>query len=195
MSYQNSITALCLQILVLSTTYGSEMGQMPWESFEEKSISYAGKYFLTAKDHAKTLSLSDVASSHFQHEDNFYVTDIDISGCKGADGLLERIAQRVDLSSLQRINLSDSDVTLDGLNKLKALKPTKGVVRPFLQASARYGMQVIVIEVNVSGTDLARNKVWELNNKICVPNDDVINVTYLSDGDTDVAHLQILPRF
>lgn len=195
MTFQNSITALSLQLLVLSTPFGSGMVQMPWEGFREKSMSYAGQYFLAAKEHSQALNTRDIASPKFLSEDHFYVTDVDLSGSKDADELINTLVKSPYLSSLLRVNLANSDVSLNGLNKLKELTPKNGFVRPLLQASARFGMQVAVIEVNVSGTEPARKNGWELNNKISVPTDDVLSITYLNDGERDTAHLQILPRF
>lgn len=195
MLYLKEITALSLNVLVLSTTFGSGMVQMPWEGFGERSMDCAEQYFVAARKHCQALTTNDIESPKFLSEDHFYVTDVDLSGSNGADELIKKLVKCPSLSSLLKVNLANSDVSLDGLNMLKELKPKKGFVRPHLQASARYGMQVAVVEVNVSGTQLARKNVWELNNKISIPTKEVLNVTYLNDGDSDFVHLQVLPRF
>lgn len=161
-------------------------------NIDETNIQNIIKYSTERKKHNTTISnINDLE----KNESNYFITEIDLYGCKEADKLIDKIVECKKLASLQKINLSCSDISLDGLEKLKTLSIDNHFVRMNLDVSARFGSQVITIQVNVSNTDIAKNNRWELNNKISVPNEEYTKVMYLNNGEIDEAHLQILPNF
>jgi hypothetical protein len=126
---------------------------------------------------------------------------IDLSNTQNTDLLIDNLVNKlneqdtININNIQTINLNNSNVSIDGLKKLKSIHPKKYFICNHECVSSRFDMIVIQIYVNIINVKIT--DLWMLNNIISYPHETEINVIYtdsLNDLDNlfHTAHLQLL---
>jgi hypothetical protein len=144
-----------------------------------------------------TLDASSLVGKDIQALDLSHVSSIDLSGVEKVDEIIDALVQNKTVRVLQRLDLSNSKVSLAALKKLREIKPEHGFIRPIEKVSGRSGHQIACIEVSISGTDLAKDpdSRWELNNDVQRPVIESVDTFYLATQEWGKPHLQIIPLF
>ncbi len=86
---------------------------------------------------------------------------IDVAGMPGANNFLQKLFKtNLTLSSLVKVNASNTDITLDTLELLRMIK-VPFFVRDLPQYSARFGCSVAPIMVDIQNTELSLSEELE----------------------------------
>lgn len=109
-----------------------------------------------------SLSAEDVAKKQEQlwTTDLSNVKEIDISNLQADAFLYDLVTKNSTLVGLQKINASNTDIELDTLKAIRAMR-AKFLVRDLPQYSERFQRSVATITVDIAGTQLSNSDALE----------------------------------
>lgn len=195
---RHSIITMVFKGLVLTASitvaYSAMMTQY---TYPEAGTSRSFYQPAVAQPTFTTLDASTLVDKNIKDMNLYNVSSINLRGCKSVGEVIDALVLNPTIRALQSIDLSNSDVSLEALKKLKEIMPQHGFIRPMERVSGRFGHQVACIEVSISGTTLAKDSDsrWELNNNIQRPVEKPVDTFYLATQEMGQAHLQIMLSF